>query len=67
MPWYAANLFHAFTPDFTLLIMTAAMYLADSSLFIICAMTLAVFDIRKAVRDGKVLEPTVEYCTGIIR
>lgn len=41
--------------------------LADASVFISCAMTLAVFDITKAVENGDVVEPEVEYTSGTIR
>ena len=41
--------------------------LADSSLFISCAMSLAVFDISKYSKDGVVVEPVVEQKTGTIR
>ncbi|EIM85529.1 cytochrome P450 [Stereum hirsutum FP-91666 SS1] len=40
--------------------------LADASVFISCAMTLAVFDITKAVENGDVVEPEVEYTSGTI-
>ncbi|KAF8817026.1 cytochrome P450 [Phlegmacium glaucopus] len=40
--------------------------LADSSLFITCAMTLAVFDITKYSQDGVVVEPIIEQTTGTI-
>jgi cytochrome P450 len=40
--------------------------LADSSLFISCAMALAVFDITKYSKDGIVVEPVVEQTTGTI-
>jgi hypothetical protein len=30
-------------------------------------MALAVFDIRKVVNDGRVVEPKIEYTTGTIR
>ncbi|TFK56140.1 cytochrome P450 [Heliocybe sulcata] len=43
------------------------MKLADASIFISCAMSLAVFDIAKAVDAcGAVLEPTVDYTSGTI-
>ncbi|KZT27006.1 cytochrome P450 [Neolentinus lepideus HHB14362 ss-1] len=43
------------------------MKLADASVFISCAMSLAVFDIAKAVdASGTVLEPVVDYTTGTI-
>ena len=32
-----------------------------------CAMALAVFDISKTVKDGKIIEPEVKYTTGTIR
>ncbi|TFY59478.1 hypothetical protein EVG20_g7775 [Dentipellis fragilis] len=35
--------------------------LADASMFISVAMVLAVFDISKAVENGRVVEPVVEY------
>ena len=42
--------------------------LADASVFISCAMSLAVFDISKGVDEsGKEIEPTVEYTSGTIR
>lgn len=41
--------------------------LADSSLFIACVMSLAVFDISKARDDaGNVIEPIVDYSTDIV-
>ncbi|KAJ3563157.1 hypothetical protein NP233_g9122 [Leucocoprinus birnbaumii] len=41
--------------------------LADASIFISCAMTLAVFDISKHVDvSGQVVEPIVDQTTGII-
>lgn len=43
------------------------MHLADASVFIACAMALATFDIAKAVENGKVIEPKVEYTSGTIR
>jgi hypothetical protein len=36
-------------------------------LFITCAMTLAVFDISKAVVNGKVAEPDGERSEGVVR
>ncbi|KAJ3552901.1 hypothetical protein NM688_g3906 [Phlebia brevispora] len=42
------------------------LYLAEASIFISCAMTLAVFDITKAVVNGKEITPAVECCTGSI-
>lgn len=41
--------------------------MADASMFISCAMNLAVFDISKYVKDGKVFEPNVEQTTGTVR
>jgi hypothetical protein len=43
------------------------MHLADASLFISCAMSLAVFDISKCVENGVVIEPVHENTTGTIR
>ncbi|KAF9453375.1 cytochrome P450 [Macrolepiota fuliginosa MF-IS2] len=40
--------------------------LADASIFITCAMTLAVFDISKYMEDGKFVEPVVDQTTGTI-
>jgi len=40
--------------------------LADSSIFISCAMALTVFDITKYSKDGIVVEPVVEQTTGTI-
>jgi len=41
--------------------------LADASVFISCAMSLAVFDVSKSVDDsGRVIEPIVEYTDGTI-
>lgn len=41
--------------------------MADASVFISCAMTLAVFNISKYVEDGRIIEPIVDQTTGIIR
>src|ERR1700722_20526928 len=41
--------------------------LADGSLFIICAQTLAAFFIGKAVENGFVVEPVYEQTKGTIR
>ena len=43
------------------------MHLADVSVFMSCVMALAVFEIIKAVEDGKVIEPEVKYTSGTIR
>jgi len=40
--------------------------LADASIFIACAMTLATFDISKRVENGEVVEPLNEYTGGSI-
>ncbi|KAJ6539005.1 cytochrome P450 [Mycena capillaripes] len=42
------------------------MHLADASLFISCAMSLAVFDISKCIENGKVVIPVHENTTGTI-
>ncbi|KAF7322626.1 Cytochrome p450 [Mycena chlorophos] len=41
-------------------------YLADTSVFIACAYTLATFNISKTVEDGKIIEPRVDYLSGTI-
>ncbi|KAH9920814.1 cytochrome P450 [Amylocystis lapponica] len=41
--------------------------LADASVFLSCAMSLAVFNICKAVENGAVVDPAIEYLTGTIR
>lgn len=41
-------------------------HLADASVFISCAMSLAVFEISKCVEDGVVVEPVNENTTGTI-
>ena len=43
------------------------MHLADASVFIACVMILAVFDVSKAVENGKVVEPKIQYTTGTVR
>ncbi|KAI0736096.1 cytochrome P450 [Fomitopsis betulina] len=40
--------------------------LAETSLFLICALTLAMFRISKPVVNGRVVEPSLEYTTGTI-
>ena len=50
-----------------MLIFTLGRVLADSSLFISAAMSLAVFDITKYSKDGVVEEPVFEQKTGTIR
>ncbi|RDB20518.1 hypothetical protein Hypma_012422 [Hypsizygus marmoreus] len=42
------------------------LHLADASVFISCAMSLAVFDISKYVENGVVIEPVHENTTGTI-
>ena len=41
--------------------------LADASIFLACATTLALFDIKPVVEDGKEIIPEVAYTTGTIR
>ncbi|KAJ7775174.1 cytochrome P450 [Mycena metata] len=40
--------------------------LADASIFMACAMTLATFTISKIVKDGKIIEPVEDYQSGTI-
>lgn len=42
-------------------------HLADASVFISCAMSLAVFDVSKCIENGIVIEPVNERTTGTIR
>jgi hypothetical protein len=43
-------------------------HMAESSLFIACAMSLAVFDISKGVDEfGREIEPVLEFTDGTIR
>ncbi|KAJ3485032.1 hypothetical protein NLI96_g5229 [Meripilus lineatus] len=42
------------------------MNLADTSVFISCAMSLAVFDIRKPVENGRVIEPVYGALSGTV-
>ncbi|PCH44804.1 cytochrome P450 [Wolfiporia cocos MD-104 SS10] len=42
------------------------MHLADATLFIVCAMSLAVFNITKPIENGAVIEPEIEYTNGTI-
>jgi len=51
----------------TSLTLFSGMYLADASVFISCAMSLAVFDISKCVENGVVNVPVHENTTGTIR
>lgn len=41
--------------------------MADASIFISCAMSLAVFDVSKHIENGIVIEPRHENTTGTIR
>ncbi|KAF9468823.1 cytochrome P450 [Collybia nuda] len=41
-------------------------HLADASIFISCAMSLAVFDVSKYVENGVIIEPVHENTTGTI-
>ncbi|PCH44328.1 cytochrome P450 [Wolfiporia cocos MD-104 SS10] len=41
-------------------------HLAEASIFLMCAMSLAVFDIAKPVGNGVVLEPKIEYTGGTV-
>lgn len=43
------------------------MNVAETSIWIQCAMYLAVFDIKKAVVDGVEVTPAVETLSGAIR
>jgi hypothetical protein len=43
------------------------MHLGDLSVFMSCAMSLAVFDISKYVENGVVIEPVYEGMAGAIR
>ena len=43
------------------------LHLADASIFLSCAMSLAVFNISKVVENGITIEPSGEYTTGTIR
>ncbi|KAL5481175.1 hypothetical protein ACEPAI_10116 [Sanghuangporus weigelae] len=40
--------------------------LADASIYLTIAQSLAVFDIKKVVEDGKIVEPTVSFSAGIV-
>ncbi|KAG6901874.1 hypothetical protein C0995_006998 [Termitomyces sp. Mi166 len=46
--------------------LTSGMHLADASVFISCAMSLAVFDISKSVENGVIIEPVHENTEGTI-
>jgi hypothetical protein len=41
--------------------------LADETLFIVCAMSIAVFDIQKSMKNGVVVEPIRRVAPGFIR
>ena len=40
--------------------------LAETTLFLTCAMILATFDIRRPIVNGKEVVPPVEYLTGTV-
>lgn len=42
------------------------LHLADTSVFITCAMSLAVFDISKCIKNGVIIEPVHENTTGVV-
>jgi len=42
------------------------MHLAEASLFLSCAMTLAVFNIGSGKNTGAIMDPNLEYSTGTI-
>ncbi|KAG6908024.1 hypothetical protein DXG01_006443 [Tephrocybe rancida] len=52
--------------DFLLTFPAAGKHLADASVFILCAMSLAVFDISKVVENGIVVEPVLENTDGTV-
>lgn len=41
-------------------------YIADNALFTTIAQSLAVFDIKKLVENGKIVEPKIEFECGIV-
>lgn len=41
-------------------------YVADNALFITIAQTLATFNLGKAVENGKIVEPTVKFESGVV-
>ncbi|EPS98969.1 hypothetical protein FOMPIDRAFT_1125292 [Fomitopsis schrenkii] len=41
--------------------------LAEATLFLVCAMSLAAFDVIKPNVNGVVVEPSMEYTSGIVR
>jgi cytochrome P450 len=41
--------------------------LADASIFVSCAMSLAVFDVSKAIENGVEITPVVDSTPGTIR
>ena len=49
------------------LIVLEGMHLADVSVFISCALSLAAFDVTKYVENGVVIEPVHDCTTGTIR
>ncbi|PCH44802.1 cytochrome P450 [Wolfiporia cocos MD-104 SS10] len=42
------------------------MHLAEATIFLVCAMSLAVFDIAKPVEDGSIVDPDIEYTSGTL-
>lgn len=40
---------------------------ADTSLWLLTAMTLAVFDVKKALKDGVEITPEVDPSSGAVR
>jgi len=51
-----------------LLAFITGVHLADASMFMYIAMTLAVFDITRAVDDrGRVIETKAEFTSGLVR
>lgn len=53
--------------NMSLILFLTGLHLADASVFISCAMSLAVFDISKCVENGVVVEPLHEQTSGTIR
>ena len=60
-------LLHCFHGDFKFQISSPGLHLADASVFIVCVMALAVFDVSKCIEHGIVIEPVHDYTTGTIR
>jgi hypothetical protein len=55
-----------FAYPFTLLLAGPGRLLADSSVWLTVARSLAVFEIGKEVKDGQEIEPIVQFSPGII-